>query len=315
MTKKIDDKNKKQVCEPVQDDEVIVPQTEEVQAEAADSEKTEDAAMEEKEDQLAVEDEASLKTDVKKKSNKKNRYILNALLIVCAAVIIYCGIRIFGIYGEYGKGNKVNEALASFVQPNETIDSNGNAVQNINVDFEELFAINKDICAWIYLQDSPIDYAVVQGKDNSYYLDHSVTNEKQSYGAIYVDMNNAPGFVDDNTIIYGHRMNNGAMFAELLKYEKQSFYDSHQTMILATPQGNYLLEVFSARIIAADIENYPLNFGSEESFTKFVNIVKEQSFVQTDVAVSAGDKLVMLSTCIKADDSKRFVVHAKITPM
>lgn len=250
-----------------------------------------------------------------KKAAKRKKLILNVLLVICAAVIVYCGVRIYGIYSEYGKGDKVNESMGQFVQVNETVDGKGQAISNINVDFEALLGVNKDVVGWIYLQDSPIDYAVVQGKDNSYYLDHAVTGEVQSYGAIFVDAYNSPGFADDNTVIYGHRMNNGAMFAELLKYEKQSFYDGHKTMILATPEGNYTLEVFSARKIAAEEENYPLTFGDADSFMAFINEAKNQSLVQAEVEVSAGDRLIMLSTCIKGDDSRRFVVHAKLVPI
>ena len=271
---------------------------------------------EDMQDQPIADDKPAITDETPaKKTGKRKKLILNVLLFVCAAVIVYCGVRIYGIYSEYGKGDKLNESLGHYAQVNEEIGSNGDAVQNIAVDFDELLAINKDVVGWIYLQDSPIDYAVVQGEDNSYYLDHAVTGETQSYGAIFVDAYNSPGFVDDNTIIYGHRMNNGAMFAELLKYEKQSFYDGHKTMILATPEGNYTLEVFSARKIAAEEENYPLTFGDADSFMAFINEVKTQSLVQTDVEVTAEDRLVMLSTCIKGDDSRRFVVHAKLVPI
>ena len=179
------------------------------------------------------------------------------------------------------------------------------------VDFDELKKINGDTVAWIYSEGTPIDYPVVLGEDNAFYLDHTFTGRPGSAGAIFMDMGNQDDFSDANTAIYGHHMRNGSMFASLDKYRKQSYYDAHPVIYLYTPGGNYAIELFSAYVRDASL--LPHDFESPEAFLAYVEKIKALSDFKSDVSVGADDRIVTLVTCNYNYDDARYVVHGKLT--
>mgnify|MGYP000782800669 FL=1 len=95
------------------------------------------------------------------------------------------------------------------------------------VDFSVLREINPDIVAWIYIEGTKINYPIVQGGDNSYYLKHLFSGEWNGSGCIFLDFRNDVSFADRHSIIYGHHMKNGTMFTDIDKYKKQEFFDEH----------------------------------------------------------------------------------------
>ena len=91
---------------------------------------------------------------------------------------------------------------------------------------------NPDIVAWIYIEGTKINYPIVQGEDNSYYLKHLFSGEWNGSGCIFLDSRNDASFADRHSIIYGHHMKNGTMFTDLDKYKKQDFFDEHPVALL-----------------------------------------------------------------------------------
>ena len=114
------------------------------------------------------------------------------------------------------------------------------------VDFESLLAQGPDVKAWLELPGTVIQYPVAQGEDNSYYLKHLYDGTANKVGCLFIDYENAEDFSDNNTIIYGHNMRDGSMFSTLVEYKAQAYYDEHPEMYLVTPEGGYVVEVFSA---------------------------------------------------------------------
>ena len=157
-----------------------------------------------------------------------------------------------------------------------------------------------------------INYPVVRGSDNDYYLTHTSSKDKNNCGAIFMDYHNSADFMDSKTIIYGHRMNNGTMFASLLEYRSQEYYEQHPYGLLATPEKTYVLQVFAAKEIEDDLDNYRTSFTSLEDFCQDIQMLSEDSFIETGVEVQKEDHVVMLSTCVKGDHGKRFVVLARL---
>lgn len=181
------------------------------------------------------------------------------------------------------------------------------------VDFEALSAINPDIVGWVYIGDTVIDYPIVQTSDNETYLSKTFYGETNSSGAIFMDMYNSPDFSDKNTLIYGHHMKNGSMFAELSSYQEQAFYDEHPIVMIYTPDGVYTCEIFSAYVTEADSQTYTFEFSDQESFGSYLKYVTSNSQVATDVTVQSTDRIITLSTCAYNFDEARMVVHAVIS--
>ena len=247
---------------------------------------------------------------------KKKSPFLIVLMVVCLAVFVFCAVQIAKILLEDQAGNRAaEETVKKYVITREPDSAGGEDKEPAAyaVDFAALQADNPDVCGWLYSPGPVIEYPVLQGEDNDYYLDHTLTGEKHKYGSLFLDMNNAPDFTDPNTVIYGHRMNSGAMFGSLPQYEKQEYYEEHPTMQLYTPQGSYTLEIFSAFVAKTSEKYYQRTFASQEEFADFLEIFRDKSAIATDVEVGPGDRIVTLSTCTKnGGDDTRFVVMARL---
>ena len=254
----------------------------------------------------------------RRKRRKTGSIWINLAIVLCLGVMAFCGYQIYSTYAERAAGKELNAQMEQYVQYTPVFAQQGSAVEScepeLQVDFSALQQKNSDICGWIFLEDSQINYPVVQGSDNSYYLSHTASGDINSCGAIFMDCTNDCALADAKTILYGHRMNNGTMFAGLLEYREQSYYEEHPYLLLAVPEQTYVLQVFAAREVADDLDNYRLSFTSREDFMADIQMLTQGSLIQTGVQVSAEDQVVMLSTCVRGNHAKRFVVLAKLVP-
>ncbi len=249
-----------------------------------------------------------------KREKKNNGKWINVILVLCLVAMVFCGYQIYAIYEEQARGNELNKQMEVYVEytPVDTQGQTETEGSPLIVDFAALQQKNSEICGWILFEDSVINYPVVRGSDNDYYLTHTSSKDKNNCGAIFMDYHNSADFMDSKTIIYGHRMNNGTMFASLLEYRSQEYYEQHPYGLLATPEKTYVLQVFAAKEIEDDLDNYRTSFTSLEDFCQDIQMLSEDSFIETGVEVQKEDHVVMLSTCVKGDHGKRFVVLARL---
>ena len=267
-------------------------------------------------------------------TKKRRKRLLNLGIVLCALVIALCLYQLIPMWIEYSEGNSAYKEFEqgylttvepdserypkpSFsLAPGQTPPAYVNIKQpSIAVDFERLREINPDVVAWIYCKDTAINYPVVQGADNDYYLHFLFDKKRNSSGSIFMDYRNMRDFSNRNTIVYGHRMNNGSMFASLLGYKEQSYYELHPFLELYTPDGFYIIEVFSAYTTSAQGEYVCLDFADDVAFEAYLQEIKAASKIEIDVPISAEDRVVMLSTCEKGADTLRFTVQCKLVPV
>ena len=176
------------------------------------------------------------------------------------------------------------------------------------VDFAALSEINPDVVGWIYIEDTEINYPVVQGSDNQYYLKHLFSGEYNSSGCIFLDSRVAADFSDWHSILYGHHMKNGTMFSGLDKYKTQEYYDAHSLALLMTPGGNYEVEFFAGYVASVEDEAWDVGFGSDAEFEAWLELARERSWFESDVSVAVTDRILTLSTCSYEFDNARFVL-------
>lgn len=181
------------------------------------------------------------------------------------------------------------------------------------VDFAKLREANGDVQGWIYCEDTPVSYPVVKGEDNSFYLEHSYDGKKSASGAIFLDAANRSGFADANTILYGHHMKNGSMFASLEKWSDQAFYEEHPEMWLLTPEGDYRIVLFAGYTTSADSETYTIFTGPCEELEAYLEACIRKSDFQAEMP--AGAKYVVLSTCAYSFEEARYVLHGMLVPV
>lgn len=178
------------------------------------------------------------------------------------------------------------------------------------INWPALQAQYPDIVAWLSCPDTPLDYPVVQGQDNSYYLTHLATGENNKHGAIFVDCRNAKLLTDENTILYSHNMNDGTMFHGLLNWGNADYAAAHSTMYLQTPYKTYALRVFNACVVTADSAEYQLDFESTDK-SAWLDQCARHSYFTADYVPSAELPVVTFSTCSGKDHW--FVVQASAT--
>lgn len=236
---------------------------------------------------------------------KKSKILITLIQIVLIAVIIFSGIKII----EWIKSNKKNKDIMSEIKENVVInnemDSNN---EEYKIDFAKLKQKNYDAIAWIKVNGTDIDFPVVKGTDNSYYLTHNFDKEKNKAGWVFADYRNKFDGTDKNIIIYGHNMKNGSMFASLKDVIKEEWYNNENNKYIAliTENENCKYQVFS--VYQIETEEYYLQTNIS-NFKEFVEKIKGRSKKDFNVDIKETDSILTLSTC--ADNTKyRVVLHA-----
>lgn len=182
--------------------------------------------------------------------------------------------------------------------------------------FDGLLEINEDLVGWITIKGTKINYPVLQSKeDPDFYLNHGLDQKKNSHGVPYVDYRTT---VDKstNTIIYGHQMKNGTMFAGLNKFLEESFYEDHPTIRFNTLQGPGEYEIIAvfktSNLVGVGFDYYNfIEATDEDEFNYFLDRVKALAIYDTLSTAHYGDQLLTLSTCEYTLEEGRLVVVAK----
>ena len=179
-----------------------------------------------------------------------------------------------------------------------------------DMDFSALRQQNPDVLGWILIPGTRVSYPVVQGTDNSYYLNHTWRGGKNSVGAIFMECRNSSDLSDFNTIIYGHRMNNRSMFGTLSQYKSRSYWQAHPYVYLTDDSGTHRYEIFAAGEVSVDSDVYRLGLRSDSSRQSFLDSCLALSALNTGVTPHVYDKVLTLSTCTGNGHATRWVVQA-----
>lgn len=251
------------------------------------------------------------------------RYIILAISI---GVFIYAASRLIPkliSYKREAENNKQveEEVVSKGDEPVTTNEEDFNGViPSIVVDFDKLLEINPDSVGWLEVPSLRISYPIVQGPDNDFYLQHDINNNFAWSGAIYLDYRSNREMNEAHTTIYGHHMNDGTMFAALLKYDSEDFFKKNQEK-----NNNYVyvylkdtIKVYQMfAVVDAFFENDPDSFivllHSEESKQKYLDHIKEKQLYDTGITATVNDTLLTLYTCQSDSSSKeRHMIHTKL---
>lgn len=185
----------------------------------------------------------------------------------------------------------------------------------ISMDFTPLKEVNQDIIAWIRAEGTNIDYPVTLTDNNDFYLTHLYNREENVFGSIFMDCRCKGDFSDRNSVIYGHHMQNGTMFATLAEYKSQDFYDANPTMTICTPDGDYTLELICGTIEDGNNEFVRFYFDNDEDFLDYINGFRERSSFVSDVELNPDDRVVSLCTCTYEQMNARYMVIGRLVPV
>lgn len=197
----------------------------------------------------------------------------------------------------------------------EAVTQAEDSVQN-QVDFEALQEINPDVYAWIQIPGTNVNYPILQSvtEADDYYLNTTIDGKAGYPGSIYTEKYNSTSFTDPVTVVYGHNMKEGTMFADLHKYTDRTFFDSNPYIYIYLPDKTLKYQIFAA--VAFDdryiLGNY--NFQDKDDFQKYLDELRSSidGNVNLDVPVSQESKILTLSTCIGEYPDQRWLVNATL---
>lgn len=196
--------------------------------------------------------------------------------------------------------------------PPETEDPKMKALAE--TDLDALRQVNEDVLGWIQIPGSKIDYPILQGEDNEYYLKRTWKGHRNPVGSVFLEYRNSPDLTDWNTIIYAHNMDNGTMFAGLHRYKRQEYWQEHPYVYIVTDAGVLRYEVFSSYNAKVGSKTYGLSFRQKETREEFIAMALENSQIDTGIVPAVTDQILTLSTCSGGEETRR-VVHARMPMM
>jgi sortase B len=183
--------------------------------------------------------------------------------------------------------------------------------------FSEIQKINPDICAWLTVDDTGIDYPIVQGESNLYYVNRDVYKEFSLSGSVFLDYQNDREFSDYYSLLYAHHMEGNVMFGEVTNFLDADYFAKHTGGTFYTPSGSYDIEWFAC--ISTDAYDNqvfsPTSIKQEDEYGKLLEYLKEIAVNYSDsVNVTTNDKIIALSTCLDLTTNGRALLFGKLSP-
>lgn len=264
-----------------------------------------------------------IKEEIYLRERKRRR-----IVAICTIIALFCLGYVIFYYYLYERNSAEYEHLASLkneeAEPERNDEVHINYTKEETKDFvilekyEKLYSQNKSLIGWLKIDDTNIDYPVMQTVNNEYYLDHNYNQKYDKNGSIFLDKDCDIMNPGSNMIIYGHHMKSGKMFGNLHLYSNREYYEKHKYIQFDTiyEEGIYeVMYVFRSRVYNEDdiVFKYYQFFdvATPEEFDSNMNEMARISLYDTGVTARFGDQLITLSTCDNTEQDGRFVVVAK----
>lgn len=148
------------------------------------------------------------------------------------------------------------------------------------------------------------------------YVNKDVYGDFSLSGSIFLDSDNSRDLSDSYTLVYGHHMDNGAMFGDVVEFVNADYFDSHPTGTLYLPDATYSIEIFACvQVDAFDSMIYNPKAQPQGDVSELLNYVDEIAVQSRYIGVQPGDKVIGLSTCATAETNGRVVIFGRLDRM
>lgn len=263
---------------------------------------------------------------IMKKRERKRKLVMAVCVLLCLVSFGYLG----AYYQVSAKSAKEFEELVALKEAGASAPLSGSKgvkihytdetveVPDVLPEYQAIINKNQKLIGWVKIDDTIIDYPVMQTVNNEYYLNHNFNQEEDKNGCIFMDYQCDVIKGCDNIILYGHHMKSGKMFGTLNKYSQQTYYEEHPVIQFDTiyEKGEYqVMYVFRSKVYSEEDVNFKyyqfINAVSEKEFYSYLNEMAALSLYDTGVTAAYGDRLLTLSTCDYQENKGRFVVVAK----
>ena len=240
--------------------------------------------------------------------NKKKLFnvVMRIIELIFLILLVYSSINIFKWYNN----NKENKQIINEIAESVTINQETNEEKKYKINFEELKQKNSDTVAWLKVENTNIEFPIVQANNNSYYLTHNFDKKYNVAGWIFADYKNKLDGTDRNIVVYGHNMRNNSMFGSLKDVITEEWYNNEENKYITfvTENDYQTYQVFSVYQIKTEDYYIQTEFKSNE-FTEFIDTITKRSKKDFGINVSKEDTILTLSTC--ANNNKyRVVLHS-----
>ena len=261
---------------------------------------------------------------------KNGKALYYAVLVILVGVLVFSSVKIISYLKEQKDTERINDNInQDFISPDDTAgdtDTAGDGTdgdsqetqkpvkkdeESIKVDFTAMQAKYPDVVGYVYSANTTLQLPIVQSADEGgeYYLYRDIDGKDNKNGTVFLDIRCNSDFTSQNNLIYGHNMKTGMMFASLMNYKSQSYYEAHPYFYLYTPNQTYKVNLFAGCIVAHDADVYSLTL-SESYIQECIN----NSTFRSSYGVPTGN-ILTLSTCDYDFDNARYVVMGELVPV
>lgn len=259
---------------------------------------------------------------------KNGKLLYYGVLVLLLGVLVFSTVKIISYMMEKRSSEKNQQDLIDEVvtpvtptEPDDGTDSDGSKTDSstvvtnepdyITVDFATLQAKYPDVVGWLYCANTGLNYPIVQTAEEGgeYYLYRDIDGSSNKNGTVFLDWRCSSTFTSQNNLVYGHNMKTGRMFAPIVKYRDQSFYDAHPYMYLYTPNQLYKVNLFAGMVTPGDSDVYNYSLSSD-----YIKECISNSTFKSSVGTPTGN-ILTLSTCAYDYDNARYVVMGELVPI
>lgn len=258
---------------------------------------------------------------------KNGKVLYYGVLVLLLAVLVFSSVKIISYMMEKKQSERNQQDLIDQVvtpgsdsndtepdntgKDNNTAPSAGSEPDYITVDFKTLQAKYPDVVGWLYCANTGLNYPIVQTAEEGgeYYLYRDIDGSSNKNGTVFLDWQCSSNFTSQNNLVYGHNMKTGRMFAPIVKYRDQSFYDAHPYMYLYTPNQLYKVNLFAGMVTPHDSAVYSYSLSSD-----YIKECIANSTFKSSVGTPTGN-ILTLSTCAYDFDNARYVVMGEMVPI
>ena len=255
--------------------------------------------------------------------HKNGKVLYYGVLVLLLAVLVFSSVKIISYMMEKKQSERTQQDLIDqVVTPGPDNDdtenpgtedktSAGSEPDYITVDFKALQAKYPDVVGWLYCANTGLNYPIVQTAEEGgeYYLYRDIDGSSNKNGTVFLDWQCSSNFTSQNNLVYGHNMKTGRMFAPIVKYRDQSFYDAHPYMYLYTPNQLYKVNLFAGMVTPHDSTVYSYSLSSD-----YIKECIANSTFKSNVGTPTGN-ILTLSTCAYDFDNARYVVMGEMVPI
>ena len=242
-------------------------------------------------------------------------FVVSVFLIVAGAYSVYA---LWDNEQIYAAADNVQADMIK-LKPKVTVSADSEEEEEEGASFDELLAINKDVRAWVTVDNTNVDFPVVQGEDNLSYINTDIYGNFALAGSIFLDSRNAPDFSDRYSLLYGHHMANSGMFGDLDLFKEERFFADNRTGMLILPDRAYNLEIYACLLVKASEDNIFEPEAVSGDLNKLYTFCEENAMFYRAETIEAArndpkSKTLALSTCSSEFTDARTIVLAVMKP-